>query len=201
MLYTVRFDLPDWVANEVGDPDRLYATREERMDLALRLAERNVDEGSGGPFGACVVEAQSGRLVSVGVNTVVRARSSVAHAEALAIMTAQRVHDTFDLGAAGFPPMELVTTAQPCIQCYGILWWSGLGSVVIGATADDVEELTGFVEGPLPDDWADRLGDRSPLPSVDVVTGCRRTHACRLLRRYRARGGIIYIPGGNREPV
>ena len=199
MLYTVRFDLPDWIASEVGDPNRPYATREERMDLALRLAERNVEEGGGGPFGACVVETDSGRLVSVGVNTVVSARSSVAHAEALAIMTAQRLHDTFDLGAAGLPPMELVTTAQPCIQCYGILWWSGLGSVVIGATADDVESLTDFVEGPLPDDWAERLVDRSPLPPVDVITGCRRTRACRLLRDYRDRGGTVYNPGGNRE--
>jgi tRNA(Arg) A34 adenosine deaminase TadA len=195
----VRFELPEWVAEESGDPRRQYRLREERMDLALRLAERNVERGEGGPFGACVFESDSGLLVSAGVNLVVRTNSSLAHAEALAVMLAQHAHGTFDLGAKDLPPMELVSTAQPCIQCYGILWWSGLRRVVIGATAQDVESLTGFREGPLPTDWAERLADRSPLPPVEVITDCLRARARRLLREYRDRGGPVYIPGGDKK--
>jgi len=195
----VRFELPEWVAEEVGDPRRLYGLREERMDLALRLAERNVEQGGGGPFGACVFETDTGLLVSAGVNLVVSTNSSLAHAEALAIMLAQHAHATFDLAEKGLPSMELVSTAQPCIQCYGILWWSGLRRVVIGATAQDVESLTGFREGPLPTDWAGRLADRSPLPAVDVITDCLRARACRLLREYHDQGGPVYIPGGDKK--
>ena len=60
------------------------------MDLAVRLAARNIEEG-GGPFGAAVFEIETGRLVAPGVNQVVPLGSSLAHAEAMAIMIAQQV--------------------------------------------------------------------------------------------------------------
>jgi tRNA(Arg) A34 adenosine deaminase TadA len=164
------------------------------MALAIRLAERNVETG-GGPFGAAVFEIDSGKLVAPGVNRVLPLACSLAHAEAMAIMVAQQVCGTHNLGAEGLPPMELVSSAQPCIQCYGNLWWSGLARVVIGATKEDVETLTGFVEGPLPHGWADHLSHRPPLAPVAVVRDVLRDEACRVLSQYRAQGGEIYNPG------
>jgi tRNA(Arg) A34 adenosine deaminase TadA len=190
---TVKLELPRWIAQEVAAPDRRYLTLEERMAFVIHLAERNIDEG-GGPFGAAVFEIETGRLVAPGVNLVVPLKCSLAHAEAMAIMVAQQVCGSHDLGAPSLPPMELVTSAQPCIQCYGNLWWSGLRRVVIGAGKHDVERLTGFFEGPLPEDWSRQLEHRPPLDPIEVVSDVLRTEACRVLQRYRDAGGPIYNP-------
>jgi len=45
----VTYHLPEWIADEIGDPGRRYPTLEARMDLAIRLSARNIAEGSG-PF-------------------------------------------------------------------------------------------------------------------------------------------------------
>lgn len=54
----VTCQLPKWIADEIGDPDRCYTTVEARMDLAIRLSARNIVQG-GGPFGAALFEIES----------------------------------------------------------------------------------------------------------------------------------------------
>jgi hypothetical protein len=66
---TITYDLPEWITDEIGDPDRRYPTLETRMDLCIRLSARNIAEG-GGPFGAAVFEIGTGRLVAPAVNRV-----------------------------------------------------------------------------------------------------------------------------------
>ena len=88
--------LPDWVA-DVVDWDRPLADDEERMGLAIELAARNVDAGTGGPFGAIVVDSGDGRLLGVGVNRVVPLGNSLLHAEVVAVMGAQRRIGSFSL--------------------------------------------------------------------------------------------------------
>ncbi len=196
MYPDVNLQLPAWIAEEVGDSDRRFPTIEARMALAIRLAERNITEG-GGPFGAGIFEIETGRLVAPGVNMVVPLVCSLAHAEAMAIAVAQQVCHSHDLGTPLLPPMELVTSAQPCIQCYGNLWWSGLRRVVIGANKDDVEQITGFAEGPLPEDWRLQLENRRPLRPISVITDVLRADACDVLVHYRDLGGRIYNPGSS----
>ncbi len=194
--------LPNWVGEETGPPGGRFPTVEDRMTLAIRLAERSVEEGVGAPFGACVFEIESGALVAPGVNLVMRENCSPAHGETLAIMGAQQAVGTFDLAADRLPPLELVTSAQPCIQCFGNVWWSGVKRVVMAASAADVERLTNFREGPLPPKWDSHLADRTPLPAVEVVQGVLRERACAVLRRYHELGGFIYNAGagGNALP-
>ncbi len=198
MYPTVKLRLPDWIGEVVGDPNYRFNTLEERMELAITLADRNVSKG-GGPFGAAIFEIESGRLVAPGVNMVRPLACSLAHAESMAILTAQKVLGTHDLSAPGLPPMELVTSAQPCIQCYGNLWWSGLQRVIIGARKEDVETLTSFIEGPLPEDWAAQLENREPLQPVKVIRDILRPQARAVLERYRRQGGVVYNPSVNNE--
>ena len=68
---TIHIEYPTWV-DDVVDWDRRYTTDHERMRLAITVSRANVERTSGGPFGAAVFEADSGRLVSVGMNSVVR---------------------------------------------------------------------------------------------------------------------------------
>ena len=169
-------------------PDVAPADDAGRMDLAIALAARNVQEGTGGPFGALVLDG-AGRVVGAGVNTVVENRSSIAHAEVMALTHAQQRlgrHRLSDPPASG--PYALVTSAQPCIMCFGASFWAGIGVLVVGARADDVEELAGFDEGPVPPDWVDELSARG----IEVRRDVRREQAAAVLRAYGERDGKRY---------
>jgi tRNA(Arg) A34 adenosine deaminase TadA len=105
----VLIDYPAWV-DEVVDWTARYTDDESRMRLAVTLSRENVLRGDGGPFGAAVFEAASGKLVSVGVNSVVRLGNSVLHAEVVAFMMAQRRLGSFTLSSPTLPEHVLVTS-------------------------------------------------------------------------------------------
>jgi tRNA(Arg) A34 adenosine deaminase TadA len=185
MLYAqLHLTLPPWVHAAV-DADRVYATAEEQIGLAIDLSRLNVEHHSGGPFGAAVFTA-AGRLVGIGVNRVVQHNCSAAHAEVLALSTSQQRLQRFRLNADG-AKFRLATSAQPCAMCYGALIWAGIDEVLIGARADDVQALAGFDEGPLPADWRGELERRGIAMQADL----RRDEACAVLRAY-GEGGVVY---------
>lgn len=190
----LRLALPSWVDERVR-PGDVFLDRRERMALAIDLAARNVANRTGGPFGAGVFERDSGRLIAAGVNVVEPSRCSLAHAEAMALALAQQVLGTHDLAAPGLPRLELVTSAQPCCQCFGMVWWSGVVGLVIGARREDVQAITGFDEGPLPEDWEQRLANRKGAPPITVVRDILREDALVPLRAYHAAGWAVYGPG------
>ena len=182
--------LPIWLREEV-DESRLYADDESRVALAIELARRNVEMHSGGPFGAAVFTG-AGRLVSVGVNRVVPQSCSVAHAEMMAYMLAQQRLQRFRLNESslneGGEKFVLATSAQPCCQCYGATIWAGIDELLIGARAEDVEELTEFDEGPLPADWVGELEKRGIAVKRDILREAARA----VFLRYRELGGTAY---------
>ena len=192
-ISNVTLTLPDWMEEELA-AETSCETAEEQMALAIRLAARNVAEGTGGPFGAAIFESERATLVSVGVNRVVSTCCAVAHAEAMAIMLAQQRVRSYDLACPDHPPVRLVSSAQPCAQCYGMIWWSGVRELVSGATAEDVERLTGFSEGPLPEHWVDKLSHREGLPSVQVTQEVLREEALAPLIEYAKQNGPVYSP-------
>ncbi|GIX34408.1 MAG: tRNA-specific adenosine deaminase [Lysobacteraceae bacterium] len=184
----VRLSLPHWVQSFAFAP--CYPDAEAQVALAIALAERNLAEGTGGPFGAALFDG-AGRLLGVGVNRVLPEHCSAAHAEMMAFMTAQqrlggcRLNDP----ATGVTaPVTLATSAQPCCMCYGASFWAGLDRMLIGARAEDVMRLTEFDEGPLPADWVGELERRGIVVRRDLL----RERACAVLRRYGEQGGPRY---------
>jgi len=175
-------------------PAATLTTDDAKMRFVIELAAWNVRNQSGGPFSAAVFDRETNDLVSIGVNRVVPHRCSLAHAEALAIALAQQHLETHDLSATGSGRFELFASGQPCVQCFGMVWWSGLTRLVIGARSSDIEELTSFREGPLPKDWRTCLADRADQPSVEVVTDVQRERARDVLREYTKSGGQNYGP-------
>lgn len=159
---------------------------DERMRFVLGLARENIAVG-GGPFAAAVFERVGGRLVAAGVNRVVATHCSSAHAEVLALSLAQQKFGSHDLGAAGLPACELVSSAEPCAMCLGAVLWSGVRHLVCGARGEDVAAL-GFDEGPRSLDWISELHRRG----VDVTTDVQREAALAILRDYASGGGLIY---------
>lgn len=181
----VRLALPDWVAGAV-DAAATYATDEAKVALAIALSRRNVDAASGGPFGA-VVFGPDHRVVAAGVNRVLPQRCTLAHAENMAFMLAQQAVGRARLNETG-GPYVLATSAQPCCQCYGATVWAGIDRLLIGARAEDVERLTEFDEGPLPQDWVGELERRG----IAVVRDLHRDAACEVLATYGRSGGARY---------
>ena len=157
------------------------------MLFAIELASINVARGTGGPFGAAVFERPTWRLVAVGVNLVESTRCSHAHAEMVALANAQQAVGRFDLGAAGHPTHELVTSCEPCAMCYGAIPWTGVRSVLCGARASDAEAI-GFDEGAKPKNWVAELKQRR----ITVVRDVCRKEAAAVLQEYKKGGGAIY---------
>lgn len=183
---SIAFRLPEWLA---AYKDAYKATSEikSRMSFVLEAAQKNAATKTGGPFAAAIFESDSGKLVSLGVNLVQREKLSILHAEIVAIVVAQRMLNTYDLGEAGLPSHELVTSAEPCALCLGAIPWSGVRRLVIGARDQDVREI-GFDEGPKPSDWRGELERRG----IEVITDVERSHAVDILKAYAAGGGLIY---------
>lgn len=184
--FDVHVTYPSWV-EEVVDWERRYATDEERMRLAVALSRENVVRATGGPFGAAVFEAESGALVAVGMNSVVRLHNSTLHGEIMAIIAAQRRLRSYTLGAPGMPRHELVTSCEPCAMCLGAILWSGVRRVVCGALRDDARRLC-FEEGPVFPESHAYLEARG----IEIVLGFLRDEANDVLELYRRQGGLVY---------
>ena len=182
--YTVK--LPDWTNTFIPESKTLYATIEERMELAIALAAQNIKH-DGGPFGAAIFERRTGKLIAPGINLVMQTNCSVVHAEIVAIIIAQQIVSSFDLNAPGLPEYELVSSTEPCAMCLGAIPWSGVTSLVCGARDEDARSI-GFDEGEKPDQWIKALEKRSIKVTRDIL----RDKSKAVLQQYIDTGGIIY---------
>jgi tRNA(Arg) A34 adenosine deaminase TadA len=179
--------LPDWIEDFQADSDLLYPAVEERMRLVIKLAQKNIECETGGPFGAGIFECESGRLVAVGVNCVESLNCSIAHAEMMAITIAQHAIGSYYLASEVGTAYELVTSTEPCAMCLGAIPCSGVQSVVCGARDEDARAI-GFDEGSKPDNWIKSLEDREISVRRDVL----QEQAKAVLQEYSKRGGLIY---------
>jgi tRNA(Arg) A34 adenosine deaminase TadA len=185
--------LPAWVAAELADVPETLPTDEDRMRLTNRLAERNHREDTGGPFAALVVESGTGRIISAGVNLVLSSGLSSAHAEVVAVSLAQTRLGAWDLGAPGSPDLELVVNWRPCVMCYGAAMWSGVRRLLIAGDGPELEELTGFDEGPMREDWAAQFHRRGIRTTGDIL----REEAVEVFKDYGARrDAVVYNARG-----
>ncbi|MFI7588248.1 nucleoside deaminase [Spongisporangium articulatum] len=173
--------LPAWVAPFVAEhaAGEDLSTVEGRMALVHALADRNYVEGNGGPF-AAIVCSPSGELLSAGVNVVLSSGLSSMHAEVTAVSLAQVAAGGWDLGSLR-PGLELTVNWRPCAMCLGAVLWSGVSRLAVAGDGPELEELTGFDEGPVVTDWVAQLERRGLAVEQDVL----RDGALRTFRQYR----------------
>lgn len=182
----IRISYPNWV-DDLVDFDRTYASGEDRMRVAIAVSRENVTRGTGGPFGAAIFERASGKLVAVGMNSVVRLHNCTLHGEMVAFMMAQQQVKSFTLAAPGMPEHDLFTSCEPCAMCLGAALWSGVKRIVMGAAREDATKLN-FEEGPVFPESYRYLEDRG----ITIVRHVLRDEARQVLEQYRAGGGRIY---------
>ena len=185
-LPVVHVEYPEWVSSAV-DWDHAYRTDGEKMRLAITVSRENVDRGTGGPFGAAIFESDSGALVAVGMNSVVRLNNCTLHGEMVAFMMAQQRVGSFTLNSPALPVHELFTSCEPCAMCLGATLWSGVRRVVYGAGREDASRLN-FEEGPVFPESYKYLEDRG----ITIQRNFLRDEARAVLELYRAKSGKIY---------
>ena len=183
-LPIIQIDYPDWLKKSVR-LDQSINSDEEKMRLALSLAKANVENNTGGPFGAAIFEINTGKLISVGINLVTWSNLSVLHAEIVAFLMAQKRVGRYSLSDAG--DYELFSSSEPCAMCLGATLWSGVKRIVFGASGKAAREI-GFDEGPVFDkSW-------QYLKNVGIIVeeGLLAREAEKILKLYKDKGGIIY---------
>ena len=186
----ITLSIPDWIARELSHYPECLLTHEDRMSMIIHFSKLNCEYGTGGPFAAGVFEQKTGKLISVGVNIVVPSNCSSAHAEIMALSIAQKKLETFDLGDPGMPSHELVVNWRPCAMCYGAVLWSGVRSLVLAGSGKELEEITGFDEGPIHPDWKEELKKRN----INVVDNVLSEEACKIFHAFTESNGFVYNP-------
>ena len=114
-------DLPHWLEPFLAGWTSPLDTTEARMALAVALSRQNLREGTGGPFGAVVVAERGNRLLGAGVNLVTSAGLSVAHAEIIAISSAQSRLSNWNLASAG-SSVNTLSVAAIASQSNPLIW-------------------------------------------------------------------------------
>jgi tRNA(Arg) A34 adenosine deaminase TadA len=183
--HTIVISAPEWI-DAVVDWNAVCATDDEKMRVAIELSMENVRHQTGGPFGAAIFETRTHRLISVGVNSVVRLNNSVAHAEMMAIMMAEQRVGSYSLHGPDRDHV-LATSCDPCAMCLGAVLWSGVRRVLSGAGREDALAVD-FDEGPVfPESYT-----YLEIRGITIVRGVLRGEAAAVLEEYRRLGGPIY---------
>ena len=180
--------LPDWAVAENKRLPATLPTLEERMAAVIRFSRLNYENGTGGPFAAGVFERDTGKPVVIGVNRVVVSGVSSAHAEVMTLSVAQKLLATYDLGGPGLPVYQLVVNWRPCVMCFGATLWSGIRSLVIAGSGPELEEITGFDEGPIHPDWEAELARRG----IELVNNVLHDEAVAVYKGFAASGALVY---------
>ena len=186
MHFTI--SLPNWVMEEQARLPTHFPNVEDRMRTIIRFSQLNIDHQTGGPFSAGVFERDTGRLIVIGVNSVVSSNVSAAHAEIVALSLAQQQLKSWDLGADQLPAMQLVVNWRPCAMCYGATIWSGVRSLVISGSDDACERITGFDEGPIHPQWQSELEKRG----IELQDGLLYGEAIKVYEAFRDGGHLVY---------
>lgn len=126
------------------------------MQMAIDLATTNVVSGAGGPFGAVIVK--DGKVLVTGVNNVTASNDPTAHAEVTAIRNAAAKLGSFELTGC-----TIYSSCEPCPMCLGAIYWSRIGSLYFGSTAQDAADA-GFDDSFFYDEL------RKPITERSIIT-------------------------------
>ncbi|MCD0459705.1 nucleoside deaminase [Roseiconus lacunae] len=148
-------------------------TSEQRMDLAIKIAEVGISLGQS-PFGAAIFDDR-GTPIAITHNVVKSNTDPSAHAEVIAIRTA-----CAKLGQANLRGYQLVSTCEPCPMCAATIVFSGIRSIVFGASVEDAKKA-GFDELQL----ASKLIFDEASEPIEVYGGVQIERCVRLFKQSR----------------
>ena len=87
------------------------------LRAAIKMAEKGMAAGKGGPFGAVIVK--DGKIIARGCNQVTSQNDPTRHAEVDAIRKACRKLKNFEL-----KDCIIYSSCEPCPMCLGAIYWA-----------------------------------------------------------------------------
>jgi guanine deaminase len=130
------------------------------MRMAIDLAENNVTQGQGGPFGAVIVK--DGMVIARSANKVVPTNDPTAHAEVSAIRLACQELETFSLEGC-----VIYTSCEPCPMCLGAIYWARIDHIYYANTKADAAAI-GFDDKFIYDEL-DLPMEKRKLPVIQLL--------------------------------
>lgn len=104
------------------------------MKVAAQEAVEGVKSGHGGPFGAVIVK--DNMIIARAHNEVIKNNDPTDHAEMIAIRSAAKMLERFDLSDC-----ELYTSCEPCPMCFSAIHWAKIEKVFYGCTREDAASI------------------------------------------------------------
>ena len=141
----------------------------EAMTFALSLAKMASISSSDIPVGAVIIDT-NGNIISTGHNQRELIKDSTAHAELIAIKSANR-----SLSSWRLENLTLVVTLEPCLMCAGAILQSRVNRVVFGAWDEKAGACSSV--------W-DVLRDGRSLHKVEVIGGVLENESAELLSNF-----------------
>lgn len=153
----------------------------EILRLAMEQARKTMNENIGGPFGAAVI-SETGEILAVTSNSVLRDNDPTAHAEVNAIRAACQKVGSYDLSGC-----ILYTTAYPCPMCLSAIIWANIKKVYFGCRPEDAEHI-GFRDDFMYRFIENKCHDKSVLDMAELD----RADCLKLFAEYNQKNKVIY---------
>ena len=113
----------------------MNANHANHLQTACKLASRSITRGSG-PFGAIIIQNNTGEIVGRGHNMVTTNNDPTLHAEIVAIRNACHLLKTFMLDDC-----TLYTSCEPCPMCLSAAYWARISTLYYGNTKEDAKNI------------------------------------------------------------
>lgn len=104
------------------------------MREAIKLSEKGMHGGDGGPFGAVIV--RDDQIIGRGWNKVLKTNDPTAHAEIVAIRSACKNIEDYWLEGS-----RIYVTCEPCPMCLSAIYWARIESIMYAASRNDAAAL------------------------------------------------------------
>lgn len=155
------------------------------MEIALEEAKKGILRGEQ-PYGAVLVA--DGEIVATSHNEVMSSHDHLNHSEVVAIKKylSSRTAIPKDL--------TLVTTCEPCVNCFGTAWKAGVNRFVYGTSLEDA-----ILYGS--NDIHMGLNDFQSIYQFEVISGVLKEECDQLIRNFYHQNNIVTYSSGTPEEI
>jgi guanine deaminase len=131
-------------------------TRHEKfIEIAFEEAFKAMRKNLGGPFGAVIVK--NGKIIAKDCNHILSDTDPTAHAEIMAIRSACKSINSFDLSGC-----TIYSTCEPCPMCLSAIYWANISTVYFVMTRNDAKVM-GFKDEHIYEEFNLPPGERQIL--------------------------------------
>ena len=122
------------MATKIPSTDLQKEVDRRFMEGLIRFTAESLDTPRPVPFGALIINSETGETLMRGRNAVATESDPSAHAELRTVRKATKKLKTFSL--VGY---TMYSTCEPCPMCMANALWARLDRVVYGATIEDAK--------------------------------------------------------------